>query len=206
MEINLSLAALFEATFGYKSPAFQPDFTPVTGDSAASHTSIGQLGTPYYDYDANGREVFLPVTLSYPDPSSATGVQTDWTLPYCVISLSSRKIIVETPLTERRGTVKELISTEDYIITLRGFLINASGNDFPEADVTTLMKVYENNSAISLRCALTDIFLLRPDRSGSDQVVIRSLRLPEVRGIKNIRAFEIECISDESFNLVEINN
>ena len=110
---------------------------------------------------------------------------------------------METPLTERNGTVKELISRADYEITIKGFLI-ASGNDFPEADATRLRNLFEASVPVSISCALTDLFLLRPDRSGSDQVVFRALAFPEVRGIKNVRPFELQCVSDEPFNLQDI--
>ena len=122
---------------------------------------------------------------------------------YPVISISSRKTIIETPLTERRGTVKELINMQDYEIVIKGFIIGNS-NEFPEAEVGRLRTIYEQNSALSVQCPLTDIFLLRPDRSGSDQVVIRELIFPAVKGVKNIRPYQLRMVSDEPFNLVTI--
>ena len=120
-----------------------------------------------------------------------------------MISISGRKTIVETPLTERRGTVKELINIEDYEIVIKGFIIGAT-NDFPENDVAILRNIYEQNSALSIQCPLTDIFLLRPDRSGSDQVVIKDLRFPGIKAVKNVCPYELHMVSDEPFNLIEI--
>jgi Domain of unknown function (DUF6046) len=120
-----------------------------------------------------------------------------------VISISGRKTIIETPLTERRGTVKELINIEDYEIVIKGLIINGT-NEFPEADVTTLRDVYEQNVALSIECPMTDIFLLRPDRKGSDQVVIKELKFPAIQGVKHVRPYELRLITDEPYNLISI--
>jgi hypothetical protein len=202
-EMIFDLAGIFEQTFGYRSQAFEPEFDRVNGNKTPYRTEQGALGSPYYSADEQGREYFMPVTIKYPGTADAGGELKKWELPFPVITIASRKNIVETPLTERRGTVKELINTEDYEITIRGFIV-ATGNEFPESEVTTLRNIYEQNVALSIECPLTDIFLLRPDRGGSDQVVIKQLRLPEVTGIKNIRPYELLLVSDEPFSLESI--
>jgi len=221
-EITFSLADLFEQSFGYKTQAFAPKFNAVVGDGSLSpgRKENGAQGSPYYSTDALGREYYMPVTITYQDASQSNGLITGdsgtadqagastgalrkWDLPYPVISITSRKTIVETPLTGRRGTVKELINIQDYEITVKGFIIGNT-NEFPEADVTTLRTIYEQNVALSIQCPLTDIFLLRPDRSGSDLVVIRELTFPAMNGIKNIRPYQLRMMSDEPFNLVTI--
>ena len=211
--ITFSLGDLFEQTFGYKSQAFNPQFPVVYGDQKTFRAETGAYGSPYYASDANGREYYMPVSITYPNGSGsaanllntdANAPMTTWQLPYPVISVASRKTIVETPLTERRGTVKELINIQDYEITIKGFIINSDGNEFPENDVITLRNIYEQNIALSIQCPLTDIFLLRPDRSGSDQVVIRELTFPAITGVKNVRAYQLRMVSDEAFNLISI--
>ena len=202
-EIYFDLAGLFEQTFGYKSQAFNPEFASVTGDKSATRTEQGANGSPYYGVDAKGNEYFLPVTLSYTPAGGSGGQPVSFDLPYPVISINSRKTIVETPLTERRGTVKELINIRDYEITIKGFIVNAA-NEFPEDVVTQLRSVYEQIVTLSIKCPLTDIFLLRPDRSGSDQVVITELIFPAVTGVKNVRPYELHLLSDEAFSLLTI--
>ncbi len=212
-EISFSLGDLFEQAFGYKTQAFEPEFQQVQGVRAPYRTQQGSLGSPYYSSDALGKEYYMPVTIKYPD-NSQTNLQTNssgnspgilkiWELPYPVVSISSRKTIIETPVTERRGTVKELINIQDYEIAIKGFIITKA-NEFPENDVTTLRNIYEQNAALSIQCPLTDIFLLRPDRSGSDQVVIKELKFHEVSGIKNVRPYELQLLSDAPFNLTAI--
>lgn len=208
-EISFDLAELFEKAFGYKTNAFNPEFPPAAGFPAPLRNEQGGHGSPYYAKDAAGREYYMPVTLIYSDknqnedPGDTGGQLKKWELPFPVVSISTRKTIIETSLTERRGTVKELINTEDYEITIKGLIIN-DANEFPERAVNILRTVYEQNATLSIQCPLTDVFLLRPDRKGSDHVVIKQLKFPAVTGIKNVRPYELILISDEPFNLIDI--
>lgn len=199
MEINLNLSQLFFEAFGRDTPAFNPDFNLVFGDSPANRNENGTAaGTSFYGKDDMGREVYLPITLSYPDAGSNTPSFKDWVLNYAVVSIDSNKLLIRTPMTERRGEVVELVNQESYLINIKGFLINNISNNIPEADIMLLKKVYEINEPLVLRCALTDIFL------GNDKVVIMSLNFPEVRGVKNVRPFEMKLMSDAIFNLIEL--
>jgi hypothetical protein len=205
-EISLSLATLFEQTFGYKTLAFEPKFEKVTGKNERKEQGAG--GSAYYATDASGVEYYMPVTLIYPDnggtgTDAADATLKRWNLPYPVISIECKKTIIETALAGRNGTVKELIGSQDYVITIKGFIVGAN-NEFPEESMSTLRSIYEQNLALSIECPLTDIFLLRPNRNGSDKVVMSELKLPVVTGVKNIRAYELKLLSDEAFNLITI--
>ena len=211
-EISFSLAELFEKTFGYKTQAFDPKFRHVIGDgnNLSDRREQGANGSPYYATSALGVEYYMPVTLTYehsepvPGGSDTMSVLKKWDLPYPLISVTSRKTIVETPLTERRGTVKELVNIQDYEIVIKGFIIGST-HEFPEDDVTTLRTIYEQNVPLSIECPLTDIFLIRPDRSSSDKVVIKELKLPVLAGVKNVRPYELLMVSDEPFSLIVLN-
>lgn len=194
------LSTLFAATFGYRSAAFEPEFDPVSGNNAPDRATTGAYGTPYYGLDAMNREYYLPVALTYMDNRRLT----TWQLPHPVVAIRSKKNIVETPLTERAGTVVEIINTEHYSISIKGFIIGRD-NELPEDDVTRLRKIYESNEPMSIKCALTDVFLVRPERAGSDQVAIRELNLPAVMGVKNVRPYELALMSVEPFDLKTIN-
>jgi len=199
-EISFSLVDLFRQ-MGVHSSAFTPDFTSVSGDNKLHRGVTGNFGSPYYANDALGREYFLPVTVIYPDSS---GNLVTYELPYPVISIRGNKHVVETPLTERRGTVSELISTESYKISIKGFVINTVGNEMPEDELVDFRNFFECDMPFSIKCPLTDVFLLRPDRKGSDQVTIRSFELPYSIGVKNVKTYSIELVSEEPFNLIEI--
>ncbi len=204
-QLSFDLGSLFQQTYGYVSQAFNIDFNDVAGYTDIARTEQGAYGSPYYGKDLSNREYYMPVSLIYGEDAASSGSSGsfEWQLPHPVIAVSSRKTIIETPLTERRGTVKELINIQDYEIVIKGFIINER-NEFPEKAVTTLRTVYEQNLSLSIKCPLTDIFLLRPDRSGSDKVVIREMKFPDVTGIKNVRPYELHLVSDESFNLISV--
>ena len=204
---GFNLSVLFQEVFGYKSKAFEPDLKRVP-----QRAEYGKAASsPYYAVDNAGVEYFLPVELIVPSDIAATvGISNGdgstanrWMLPYPVLSFSLNKRFIETELTERRGTVKELINTGDYRISIKGFLIG-KGNDFPEDDFTTLTRIVELGVAVKINNPITDIILLRPGRAGSDEVVISSLRFPPVIGVQNVRAYELELMSDEPFNLIDI--
>jgi hypothetical protein len=199
--VSLSLIELF-GNIGVPASAFDPKFDNVRGDTPVTRANTGIYGSEYYAFDAAGREYYLPVTVTYTVKGS-NEVKV-WELPYPVISIRSRKTIIETALTERRGTVKELININDYDIQIRGFIVNHDGNEFPEDQVITLRELYEQNVPVSIKCPLTDIYLLRTDRKGSDKVVIKSLDFPEMVGVKSVRHYVLEMVSDEPFNLIDI--
>jgi hypothetical protein len=216
-EVDLDLAGLFFKAFGTPASVFEPNLDNVSGDVFPTRIGTGGSGSPYYANDlVLGVEYFMPVTLIYPENLNADiaanpfGLTADsaqasrlveWNLPFPLITITAKKTLVETPLTERRGTVKELIQLKDYDITIKGFLI-AGTNDYPEDLVTTLRNIYEINGTIGIKSPLTDIFLLRSD--SSDQVVITELMLPGLKGVKNVEPYEIRLVSDSIFNLIDI--
>jgi hypothetical protein len=133
-----------------------------------------------------GRPVFMPMRLGglvLPNEPS--------------IIINSRKNIIETPLagSTRRGTVKELISIEDWSITIRGVAINYdSVLVYPEDQVKALRDLYEQNEALDVESALTNLL-------GIYRLVIKEFLLPEMIGIQHAQAYQFTCSSDEDFIL-----
>lgn len=188
-EVSFSIAQLFEQQFGYKSEAFNFDKVPGKKEKADG-------GSPLYSLDSFGREYFMPVWLGETLDSLIE-------IPYPVIRIECRKTIVETPLTERNGTVKELIYTQDYRITIKGLAVNSTP-DWPEQSIKMLNNLFKINNPIYVQSALTDIFLIPMDRNGDVQAVISSISFPENKGAKNVCPYEIELVSDNIFSLNEI--
>lgn len=180
MASSIDILGLFQQYFGYR-PAF--NFEP-----APDRKEYADLGSPYFKRDATGREYYMPITLG--------GIE----LPNAMMRISGQKEILKTPLQGQRGTVKELINIDDYQITIRGLIIGEQP-EYPEDMVKQLRKLYERNEAIELRCPISDIFLVTPEREGFDKVVIEAIDFPEVNGTMNVRPYEIRLISDEEFDL-----
>ncbi len=181
MAINLSIGDLFEQAFGYNSGAF------------------GRNGAPYYGKDANGMEYYLPVTLQPLTGQQETPVE----LPHPIVAISCRKTIIETPLTERRGTVKEVVMMQDYEITIKGLIIGEN-DEYPEAMVQQLRDLFELNSVVLIVSVITDIFLIGNNTSGEATAVIKDISFPEVKGVKNVRPYQITLVSDTPFDLIEL--
>ena len=208
MPSEFSLNKIFRDAFGYDAPQ------TFTVPAATARKSVSDLGQPFYGTDALGREHFLPVYLN------------DILLPFSVIGISTKKTIINTPMPERGGSVHEIVSIEDYAINIKGILIN-DDNIYPEKDILQLHKLFKINTSVSLRCALTDIFLVggtvdkaviqrqalatafNTTANAGDtklldqlhQVVIKEISYPAVSGVEHAKPFEIVCESDMIFTL-----
>ena len=60
---------------------------------------------------------------------------TEYEIPNAVISIRGKKSIVETAMVGRKGTVKELISVDDYEIRIAGVCLDV---DFPDQQINAL--------------------------------------------------------------------
>jgi hypothetical protein len=113
------------------------------------------------------------------------------------IEIVAKKTIVETALAGigRRGSVKELISVDDYDITIRGIALNfQSKKIYPEDIVKGLHELFLRNEALKMECAITSLL-------GIDRLVIKQLKLPDMVGVQHAQAYELICVSDEDFDL-----
>lgn len=134
--------------------------------------------------EITGREVFLPVELR-----SANGKNV--TVDCATIRITYKNTIVRTPLSERRGTVKEQYSGGDYVFTIKGVLISIN-RKMPDVDIDLLKDIATNEAQVTLNNALAEIFM-----PGSNNVSVESLEFPEQEG-KNIRMkpFVLVCETD----------
>lgn len=129
--------------------------------------------------------IFIPVILMYKGESYA--------IPNAIISFTGKKTIVETPMVGRKGSVKELISVDDYEINVQGVALDT---DFPESQLIRLHELYNVNESVTLKCALTDTFL-----DEDDKVVIKSVDVSDMQGTDNVVVIRLTLITDKSFEL-----
>jgi hypothetical protein len=159
-----------------------------------SNDQVTQIKGSALTADYLGKEVWLPI--KFVNLNSTVFGASELLLPYAVIEMDAKKTIVKTALAERRGTVKELYSIDDFTISIKGFLID-NNRVFPEEELTILNKLWELNEAIEFDNALSNIFLDKDTR-----VVIEDLKLPAVEnGWKHIRPFSMKLESDSIFTL-----
>ena len=197
--VSLSLAQLFTDVFGMNPDGFNPQFAQVPYPLLYADTNQA----PYYAYNGSA-EMYMPIKLN-----------NIW-LPFPILSIGCNKTIVQTPMVNRRGTIKELISTQDYSFHIKGLIIG-SNNEYPEEQVMQLKDLFELNQSVPIQCAKTDIFLLIAARSNTnyinenetdhsqnllDQVVILEMNFPPLKGIRNVQPYEILLQSDTPFKLI----
>lgn len=145
--------------------------------------------------DLKGVEIMLPTVLD--DLPEDIGKNGSFSLPYSVIRITGSSTIVRTPLSERRGSVKELYNIEDYKITLKGFFIDKENRLWPEVDIEALKQIHEQGINFRISNAVTDIFLQQDDR-----VVMTGFELPELTGGRlHARPYIINLESDSIFTL-----
>ncbi|NDW10448.1 DUF6046 domain-containing protein [Dysgonomonas sp. 520] len=142
----------------------------------------------FYAENNNCNRMFLPIWLIKPDNSK-------FLLQNTVSTMYSKKTIVETPLVNRKGTVKEEMAVEDWIIDIKGLIVSTD-MDYPDWEVFQLNELYEQSTSLGIENARTSLILKEDER-----VVIKSLRFPEIKGMKNIQAFEMSLVSDIPFSL-----
>jgi hypothetical protein len=141
----------------------------------------GITGGKFYGTDSQGIEHFMPVEID--------GV----ILPFALVDITEKKIIVSTALVERQGAVNELVSTEDYQFNIKAILM---ADDYPEAQVIGWHKIFQKDQSLTLRSVKTDVFLKREDK-----VIIKEIRWPSVPGVEHVQPVEMTLISDLVYTL-----
>lgn len=113
-----------------------------------------------------------------------------------VVSISGKNNIVKrsvlkVPNTdiERRGTVKELWSQDDYSITISGMFISKYNGLMPEEDILRLRSYCEGRKSVEVKA---DIFTLY----NITKVAIESYEFPFTKGMEN-QMFSIKASSDD---------
>lgn len=200
--IAVDLQQLYFRQFGSRpvvgalEPSPVPEAFNIRGQKPTEN--ISALGSAL-TADYLGKEIWLPIKFFELDAVEFGA--SELLLPFATIKISGSKTIVETPLAERSGTVKEQYSVNDYGINIKGFLIGYDDSRtypiFPEKEIQTLKKLWDVNAAVRLDNALTNVFI------GNDsRVVISAFDLPESQNnSKHIRPFTMSLKSDSIFTL-----
>jgi hypothetical protein len=133
-----------------------------------------------------GEEIFMPVQVGgLLLPNEPT------------VRITGRKRITSTPMagSRRKGSVLELIATDNYRVVIRGIAINYDNNTiYPEDTVKAIHDLCLRNESLEVQSAITNLF-------GIYRLVIENYDFPEMMGVQHAQAYELSCISDEDFTL-----
>lgn len=187
------LQNLYKTYFG-SSPYFvaKDKSTPSETESYTLTKNPNPRGTIFYTkkgialnkIGAYGKDVWFPITFW---KSNKQVIE----IEACTIGVNLTKVITKTVVSERKGTVKEVFSIDDYRFSIKGFLIDKN-RVFPENQIMTLKDIFETTEPIELHGGYPEMFL-----DESCKVVITSLDFPEVQGKSvHIRPFTMQLESD----------
>ena len=113
-----------------------------------------------------------------------------------LISMSLAKTIVETATVgkDRKGTVKEYINTEDYVLNIRGVCINPDYPDeYPTKQVQELQRLFEINDSLVVE---GNLFL---ELFGIKNLVLKNIEWNEMAGQQGLQVYTINAVSDIDF-------
>jgi hypothetical protein len=109
------------------------------------------------------------------------------------INVTQENVIVKTPLTGKRGTVKEFIQASDYKFDITGSLITDVRNAFPLTDLKIFLDIMKTTDVLHVRNIFMEAFL------NGDNVVMESYSLDQQsQKYVNIIDFKLTLISDEN--------
>lgn len=143
-----------------------------------------QIGNAILGKNILGKPVFSVVTID--------GVK----LPNePLVTITGKKTIVETVIigSDRKGTVKEFISADDYAIKIEGVCIDPTNPKvYPKEQVQNIIDLAEKNQSLEIDCFLTGLFNI-------DSLVIKDYGFGNMQGKPYSQSYYLSCVSDEGF-------
>lgn len=153
------------------------DYDPVTIDATKDGLVIKQ-----YEDELLGTYVFLPATLNGQN------------LPNAIVIITGEKNIVETDIVDV-GTVFEKVFTRPYNISIIVTLIGEK-NSWPLAELKKIKDLWLVDAPLTLRCALTDIFL-----QPANNFILKSIAVLDNQGSENVEVMQLDGMSNIDFKL-----
>lgn len=191
---SYDISQLFARAFNYRALPFP------LGEADVGAGIVGLVKAVEGSFNRQsvlGTPIFMPARIKGVNQDDSEWYQ----LPNDVITISGQKNVVLTQVAGqgRNGTVKELISQDDYQIRIQGIAVSSDADEYPEDDVRKLRQLYELNTELEIECELTKLFGIR-------NIVITGARWPGIQGTQEAQAYEFNCISDEDFEFELIDN
>lgn len=180
--LNALRTKIYRGAIGEQAPTGSSgEFTKIEGEvvehfntEADDTQKLSWLGTP----------VFSDLVIK--ESETGNGMYFDTIL----FDVSLAKNIVKTSIQGRKGTVKEYISDGDYVLSIRGGIVNHGSNNYPTQDVGFFIELMQLPQALFVVSPLLQLFDVQ-------SIVVENYKLIQRPGFQNIQFFEIDAISDE---------
>lgn len=156
---------------------------PLLGIEDVDLPNINRLGKAILGKDLIGRPFFMDCVIDGKRLPNEP-----------LITITGRKNIVETIIvgSERKGTVKEFISAEDYAIKIEGVCIEPGVKKYPVEQVQEIVDLCERNEALEFENELAELFRIR-------NIVIKDYGFGNMKGMPNSQSYYIMAVSNEDF-------
>lgn len=113
-----------------------------------------------------------------------------------IVSLGLTKTIVKTATvgTKRKGTVKEYVNTEDWVISIKGVCVNPDDlESYPTEQVQVLNELFDINDSLDI---VDNKFF---ELFGIRRLVLEDFKLDEMIGEQGAQRYYFSAISDQDF-------
>lgn len=120
-----------------------------------------------------------------------------------LMSVSMTKNIVTTAIQGKSGTVKEFASDGDYEIEVRGALIGAGHNEYPQLEMEELQRILTVPATLKVNSDfLLNFGVITPDGvEGIEEVVITDFNFPQREGSRNVQLYQFKMLSNTPIEL-----
>ncbi|MEM8506239.1 MAG: DUF6046 domain-containing protein [Bacteroidota bacterium] len=177
MAIEFNIREQVLSTFDYVGLPF-----PAFSFQEVDLPNLGRLGRALLNKDILGRPFFDTLKIGdYEFPNEP------------LLTISNRNIIQETIVvgSERKGTVKEFITADDYSIKVEGVLLGRK--EYPAIDADGLVRLCESRVSLPVENDILNLLF------GVQEVVINSYGFPPMKGQPYSQAYYILLSSNEDF-------
>jgi len=111
-----------------------------------------------------------------------------------LVHVTGNKIIVKTQVAGVQGSVKELVSDDDYMVTIEGLIINEDGDDFPEEISRRIIEICQSPKSLKVQSDFLAMFDIH-------NLVIENYNFQGVTGNQNVQSYTINALSDRPLTL-----
>lgn len=182
------LYKLYKTYFNNSPYYINPDGNtkPITEEIGYSITTENPRPKGSIDYSSKniafnkigsyGQDIWFPITFKsfFIENNRLTPVEIE--IEACTVGVNMMKEIIRTPVSERKGKVKECFAIDDYRFSIKGFLIGKN-RIVPEDQILKLKDIFETTEPVELHGGYPEIFLDKNCR-----VAVSALDFPEVQG------------------------